>query len=87
MFNFVEFWNQDSGAGIAFHKNLYTVIARSEATKQSQQGSQTTPRDCFAKARNDNFLMKRYTSFESLLTLLLFKYDLASLFLIKMSVK
>ena len=47
---------------IAFHENLYTVIARSEATKQSQQGSQTTPRDCFANARNDNFLMKRYTS-------------------------
>ncbi len=47
---------------IAFHENLYTVIARSEATKQSQQGSQTTPRDCFANARNDNFLMKRYTT-------------------------
>ena len=46
---------------IAFHENLYTVIARSEATKQSQQGSQTTPRDCFANARNDNLLMKRYT--------------------------
>jgi hypothetical protein len=24
---------------IAFHENLYTVIARSEATNQSQQGS------------------------------------------------
>jgi two-component system sensor histidine kinase PilS (NtrC family) len=47
---------------IAFHENLYTVIARSEATKQSQQGSQTTPRDCFADARNDNFLMKRHTN-------------------------
>jgi ABC-type phosphate transport system ATPase subunit len=40
-------------AGIRFQKanvlrttlyeNLYTVIARSEATKQSQQGSKTTP--------------------------------------------
>ena len=38
---------------IAFHENLYAVIARSEATKQSQQGSQTTLRDCFADARND----------------------------------
>ena len=47
---------------IAFHENLYAVIARSEATKQSQQGSQTTPRDCFANARNDNLSMKRYTS-------------------------
>jgi len=42
-----------------------TVIARSEATKQSQQGSQTTPWDCFANARNDTFLMKRYTSIPS----------------------
>ena len=46
---------------IAFRENFYAVIARSEATKQSQQGSQTTSRDCFANARNDNFLMKRYT--------------------------
>ncbi len=49
-------------ARIAFHENLYTVIARSEATKQSQQGSQNTIRDCFADARNDSFLMKRFTS-------------------------
>ena len=46
---------------IAFHENLCTVIARREATKQSQQGSQTMSRDCFANARNNNFLMKRYT--------------------------
>ena len=49
-------------SSIAFQENLYAVIARSEATKQSQQGSQTTSRDCFVNARNDNFLMKRYTS-------------------------
>ena len=56
---------------IAFHENLYAVIARSEATKQSQQGSQTTPRDCFANARNDNFLMKRYTRALSILLIIL----------------
>ena len=56
---------------IAFHENFYTVIARSEAIKQSQQGSQTTPRDCFANARNDNFLMKRYTRALSILLIIL----------------
>jgi hypothetical protein len=65
---------------IAFHENLYAVIARSKATclragshrqaKQSQQGSQTTPRDCFANARNDNFL-KCYTRFLLLLLIIL----------------
>jgi type IV pilus assembly protein PilQ len=60
-----------SKTSIAFRENLYAVIARSKATKQSQQGSQTTPLDCFANARNDNFLMKRYTRALSILLIII----------------